>query len=180
MDDFEKIKAVSLTDSTVQVLTKKCTRASWKSEAFCRPRATEQAAAFCISIISFFKRKTRLRAFLRRVFVRYLCCQINRCQRDCFWADANNRVIPDPIDFTNTFFVGHTFLNILTRYCIFTAEEMQMVIRPYQIAATENPCVERPFAGDFILCIILRCFLQHTRRWRWRGTRSGLCRCRHR
>ena len=38
-----------------------------------------------------------------------------------FWADANNRVIPDLIDFTKTFFARHTLLNILTRYCIFTA-----------------------------------------------------------
>lgn len=55
-----------------------------------------------------------------------------------FWADANNRVIPDLIDFTRTFFVRHTLLNILTRYCIFTAENMLMVMRPYQITATER------------------------------------------
>ena len=55
-----------------------------------------------------------------------------------FWADANNRVIPDLIDFTKTFFARHTLLNILTRYCIFTAEDMLMVMRPYQITATER------------------------------------------
>ena len=55
-----------------------------------------------------------------------------------FWADANNRVIPDLIDFTKTFFARHTLLNILTRYCIFTAEDMLMVMRPYQITATEH------------------------------------------
>ena len=55
-----------------------------------------------------------------------------------FWADANNRIIPDLIDFTKTFFAKHTLLNILTKYCIFTSEEMLMVMRPYQITATER------------------------------------------
>lgn len=55
-----------------------------------------------------------------------------------FWADANNRVIPDLVDFTRTFFARHTLLNILTRYCIFTSEQMLMVMRPYQITATER------------------------------------------
>ena len=55
-----------------------------------------------------------------------------------FWADANNRIIPDLIDFTKTFFAKHTLLNILTRYCIFTSENMLMVMRPYQIIATER------------------------------------------
>ena len=55
-----------------------------------------------------------------------------------FWADANNKVIPDLIDFTRTFFARHTLLNVLTRYCIFTSENMLMVMRPYQITATER------------------------------------------
>ena len=55
-----------------------------------------------------------------------------------FWADANNRVIPDLIDFTKTFFAKHTILNILTKYCVFTSESMLMVMRPYQITATER------------------------------------------
>ena len=55
-----------------------------------------------------------------------------------FWADANNRVIPDLVDFAKTFFAKHTILNILTKYCIFTSEEMLMVMRPYQITATER------------------------------------------
>jgi type I site-specific deoxyribonuclease, hsdR family len=55
-----------------------------------------------------------------------------------FWADANNRIIPDLIDFTRTFFAKHTILNILTKYCIFTSENMLMVMRPYQITATER------------------------------------------
>lgn len=55
-----------------------------------------------------------------------------------FWADANNRVIPDLIDFTKTFFAKHTILNILTKYCVFTSESMLMVMRPYQTTATER------------------------------------------
>ena len=55
-----------------------------------------------------------------------------------FWADTNNRIIPDLVDFTKTFFCKHTILNILTRYCVFTAENMLLVMRPYQIVATER------------------------------------------
>ena len=55
-----------------------------------------------------------------------------------FWADSENRVIPDLIDFTKTFFAKHTVLNVLTKYCIFTSENMLMVMRPYQITATER------------------------------------------
>lgn len=55
-----------------------------------------------------------------------------------FWADANNRIIPDLIDFTRTFFAKHTILNIITKYCIFTSENMLLVMRPYQITATER------------------------------------------
>lgn len=55
-----------------------------------------------------------------------------------FWADAKNRIIPDLIDFTKTFFARHTILSILTRYCIFTSENLLLVMRPYQITATER------------------------------------------
>ncbi|MEY8387868.1 type I restriction endonuclease subunit R [Oscillospiraceae bacterium 38-13] len=55
-----------------------------------------------------------------------------------FWADGNNRAIADLIDFTKTFLAKHTILNVLVRYCVFTSEDMLMVMRPYQIAATER------------------------------------------
>jgi len=55
-----------------------------------------------------------------------------------YWADANNKVIADLVDFTKTFFAKHTLLNILTRYCVFTSEELLLVMRPYQIAAAER------------------------------------------
>ena len=55
-----------------------------------------------------------------------------------FWSDGNNKVISDLVDFTKTFFAKHTLLSILTRYCVFTAENLLLVMRPYQIAATER------------------------------------------
>lgn len=55
-----------------------------------------------------------------------------------YWADANNHVLTDLIDITRTFFAKHTILSVLTRYCIFTSEKMLMVMRPYQITATER------------------------------------------
>ena len=55
-----------------------------------------------------------------------------------YWADANNKVIADLVDFTKTFLAKHTILNILTRYSVFTSEELLLVMRPYQIAATER------------------------------------------
>ena len=44
----------------------------------------------------------------------------------------------DLIDFTHTFLAKRTILNILTRYCVFTTEELLLVMRPYQIVATER------------------------------------------
>ncbi len=55
-----------------------------------------------------------------------------------YWADGNNRIIADLVDFTKTFFAKHTVLNILTKYCVFTSEELLLVMRPYQIVATER------------------------------------------
>ena len=55
-----------------------------------------------------------------------------------YWADGKNRIIPDLIDFTRTFFARHTILSILTKYCVFTSEDMLLVMRPYQITATER------------------------------------------
>ena len=55
-----------------------------------------------------------------------------------YWTDSNNKVISDLVDFTRTFFAKHTILNILTKYCVFTSEELLLVMRPYQIVATER------------------------------------------
>ncbi|NCC57768.1 MAG: type I restriction endonuclease subunit R, partial [Synergistales bacterium] len=55
-----------------------------------------------------------------------------------FWADGNNRAIAELADFTKTFLAKHTLLNVLTKYCVFTSEDLLLVLRPYQIAATER------------------------------------------
>ena len=55
-----------------------------------------------------------------------------------YWTDSNNNVIHDLVDFTKTFFAKHTLLNIITKYCIFTVNKMLLVMRPYQISATER------------------------------------------
>ncbi len=55
-----------------------------------------------------------------------------------WWADAANRPITDLMDFTRTFFAKHTLLNLLTKYCVFTSDKLLLVMRPYQIVATER------------------------------------------
>ena len=55
-----------------------------------------------------------------------------------YWSRKDNEPILDLVDFTQTFLSKHTILNILTRYCVFTSENMLLVMRPYQIAATEE------------------------------------------
>ena len=54
-----------------------------------------------------------------------------------YWADARNQVLNDLVDFTATFFSRHTLLNVLTRFCVLTEQDLLLVMRPYQIAATE-------------------------------------------
>jgi type I restriction enzyme R subunit len=55
-----------------------------------------------------------------------------------WWADATNRPITDLMDFSKTFFAKHSLLNVLTRYCVFTTDKQLLVMRPYQIVATER------------------------------------------
>jgi type I restriction enzyme R subunit len=55
-----------------------------------------------------------------------------------WWADGNNRPITDLMDFGRTFFSKHALLNILTKYCVFTSDKLLLVMRPYQIVATER------------------------------------------
>lgn len=62
----------------------------------------------------------------------------NSFEFSSFWTDSNNQAINDLVDFTKTFFAKHTILNVLTKYCVFTSERILMVMRPYQIAATER------------------------------------------
>ena len=85
-----------------------------------------------------------------------------------WWADERNVPITDLMDFTATFFAKHTILNILAKYCIFTSEQLLMVMRPYQICATEK--------------IINRIIIAHNYHWEgsikaggyiWHTTGSG-------
>jgi len=55
-----------------------------------------------------------------------------------WWADATNRPIQDLTGFARTFFAKHSLLSILTRYCVLTADNLLLVMRPYQIVATER------------------------------------------
>ena len=55
-----------------------------------------------------------------------------------WWADASNRPIQDLTGFARTFLAKHTLLAILTKYCVLTADRLLLVMRPYQIAATEQ------------------------------------------
>lgn len=55
-----------------------------------------------------------------------------------YWTDQENNLLTDLRDFTTTFFAKHTILNILTKYCVFNVEKQLLVMRPYQIAATEK------------------------------------------
>ena len=55
-----------------------------------------------------------------------------------WWADAHNKPIQDLTAFAKTFFAKHALLNILTKYCVLTADRLLLVMRPYQIVATER------------------------------------------
>jgi type I site-specific deoxyribonuclease, HsdR family len=55
-----------------------------------------------------------------------------------WWADSTNKPITDLVGFTKTFLAKRTILNILTRYCVLTVDRTLLVMRPYQIAATER------------------------------------------
>ncbi len=55
-----------------------------------------------------------------------------------WWADGSNRPILDLMDFGKTFFAKHSILNIITKYCVFTSDKLLLVMRPYQIVATER------------------------------------------
>lgn len=55
-----------------------------------------------------------------------------------YWTDEKNNVISHLVDFTKTFFKKHSLLNIITKYCVFTSENLLLVMRPYQIVATEK------------------------------------------
>lgn len=54
------------------------------------------------------------------------------------WAKSDNTLIKDLKDFTATFFQKNTLLNVLFNYSVFDSSDTLLVMRPYQIAATER------------------------------------------
>ena len=53
-------------------------------------------------------------------------------------ADVDKPTIAELTAFAKTFFAKHSLLSILTKYCVLTADRMLLVMRPYQIVATER------------------------------------------
>lgn len=85
----------------------------------------------------------------------------NHYEFTCEWADAKNKAICDLEDFTKTFFEKRVLLEVLTKYCVFDVNNTLLIMRPYQIAATErilwrikssyeSKKAGRPEAGGFI------------------------------
>jgi type I restriction enzyme R subunit len=54
------------------------------------------------------------------------------------WAKADNSLIKDLKDFTATFFQKNTLLKVLLTYAVFDTSDTLLIMRPYQIAATER------------------------------------------
>lgn len=73
-----------------------------------------------------------------RYFANTVARNKNNYEFTCEWADAKNRVISDLKDFTATFFQKKVLLEIITKYCVFNANNELMIMRPYQIAASER------------------------------------------
>ncbi|MEL3908280.1 MAG: type I restriction endonuclease subunit R [Treponemataceae bacterium] len=62
----------------------------------------------------------------------------NNYEFTCEWADAKNKPIHDLKDFTKTFFEKRVILEVITKYCVFDVNDTLLIMRPYQIAATER------------------------------------------
>lgn len=62
----------------------------------------------------------------------------NNYEFTCEWADAKNKAICDLDDFTKTFFEKRVILEVITKYCVFDVNNTLLIMRPYQIAATER------------------------------------------
>ena len=62
----------------------------------------------------------------------------NHYEFTCEWADRKNKTIHDLEDFTVTFLSKRVLLEVLTKYCVFDSDNTLLIMRPYQIAATES------------------------------------------
>lgn len=54
------------------------------------------------------------------------------------WARSDNSLIKDLKDFTATFLQRRTLLNVLLHYSVFDVSDTLLIMRPYQVAATER------------------------------------------
>ena len=79
-----------------------------------------------------------------------------------YWSDQNNNLLPEIGDFTATFLTKHTLLNILTKYCVLNSDNQLLVMRPYQITATEK-----------ILNRIDQALQNHKESDKWLGTKRA-------
>lgn len=73
-----------------------------------------------------------------RYFANTTAANKNHYEFTSEWADARNKTIVDLEDFTKTFFEKRTLLEVLTKYCVFDTNNTLLILRPYQIAATER------------------------------------------
>ncbi|MFC2283085.1 MAG: type I restriction endonuclease subunit R, partial [Lachnoanaerobaculum saburreum] len=75
-------------------------------------------------------------------YTRYFANTLNQSKGNyeftCEWADAKNKAIRDLDDFTRTFFEKRVILEVLIKYCVFDVTNTLLIMRPYQIAATER------------------------------------------
>lgn len=90
------------------------------------------------SLTKYYSNTTRRQHLNEQLNARKVRKTSNSFEFTSWWADATNKPIQGLTGFTKTFFAKHSLLNVLTRYCVLTADNMLLVMRPYQIVATER------------------------------------------
>ncbi|HEY0260291.1 MAG TPA: type I restriction endonuclease subunit R [Lacisediminihabitans sp.] len=90
------------------------------------------------TLTKYYSNTTRAQHLDERVRAKHGRKTSNSFEFTSWWADSTNRPITDLVGFTKTFFAKHSLLNVLTKYCVLTADRMMLVMRPYQIVATER------------------------------------------
>lgn len=101
----------------------------------------EYVQLFVISngtLTKYYSNTTRRQHLNEAAGTKKVCKSSHSFEFTSWWADATNKPIQDLTGFTKTFFSKHSLLNVLTRYCVLTADRMLLVMRPYQIVATER------------------------------------------
>ncbi len=90
------------------------------------------------TLTKYYSNTTRRQHVSERAGSRRVRKTSNSFEFTSWWADATNRPIQDLTAFAKTFFARHTLLNVLCKYCVLAADRMLLVMRPYQIVATER------------------------------------------